>query len=232
MRASNNRNVAGPQGPLAELATRIRAEHAAVVQAANDVAHHAIAAGRALIEAQGSVPKGQWADWVSRHCEISYRSARLYMQLTRAYDASGSSVASGNNVSDLAGLSLRGLMRQLTPQTHLTTSPSTKSTATKQTAAKPRRVTHCDLLELWAFMPAEERRAFFDGIGLHAIVQGIPDAWLGEAVMQLIEREHPDKPQPKKPSRKKVAIPDDLSIPQFLKVAAPANGEAANALTP
>src|SRR6516225_7186079 len=95
---------------LSDLARGIRAEHAAVVRASNDVLNHVLAAGRFLIEAQGIVPKGQWAGWVSRSCEVSYRTARLYLQVTRAYEASGHSVA-----SDLAGLSLRGLMRALAP---------------------------------------------------------------------------------------------------------------------
>ena len=93
---------------LSDLAEVIRAEHAAVVRASNDVLHHVLAAGRFLIEAQGIVPKGQWAGWVSRSCEVSYRTARLYMQITRAYEANGNGVA-----SDLVGLSLRGLIRAL-----------------------------------------------------------------------------------------------------------------------
>ena len=93
---------------LSDLARGFCAEHAAVVQASNDVLNHVLAAGRFLIEAQGIVPKGQWAGWVSRSCEVSYRTARLYMQVTRAYEANGNGVA-----SDLAGLSLRGLIRAL-----------------------------------------------------------------------------------------------------------------------
>src|SRR6516225_8207443 len=105
-----SKNLRDEAQALAELAERIRAEHDGIVRAANDVLDHVLAAGRALIIAQKSVPKGQWADWVKRSCEVSYRTARRYIQVTRAYEAGGHGVA-----KDLAGLSLRGLIRAFTP---------------------------------------------------------------------------------------------------------------------
>lgn len=158
------------QGRLADLAQRIQAEHQAVIQAANDVASHAIAAGRALNEARKHVAHGQWADWLSRYCgEVTDRHARRYMALAEAYDSQN-----GHSVSDLAGYSLRGLMRELTP-------PQKRSghtvSATKSAEHKPKRVTHRDLLALWLDLPVEERKHFFDAIGLRAIREAIPDSW-------------------------------------------------------
>jgi hypothetical protein len=47
--------------------------------------------------------------------------------------------------------------------------------------AKPaqpaKRATHLELLELWMHLPTEHRRHFFDGIGLSAILENIPEAW-------------------------------------------------------
>jgi hypothetical protein len=223
----NNVSVLQPQGQLAELAQRIRAERAAVAKAHSDLALHAIAYGRALIEAKAAVKHGEWVYWLTHNCEVGEREARRYMEVAREFDQNG------HSASGLTGLSLRGLKQLLVPaKEHLSKPTGQTGHTVSVSTAKPKRATHCDLLGLWAYMPAEERRAFFDGIGPRAIIDGIPDAWLGEVIEQLIERERPHKLQPKKVSRKKLAIPGDLSIPEFLKVAAPANGEAANALAP
>jgi Protein of unknown function (DUF3102) len=230
MGKSNNVSVLKPQDQLAELAQRIRTEHQAVVGAVRTGLEHAMAAGELLLKAKQQVSQvshGQWGEWVSRHCEISERVAQMYMRVAENWAAIE---AKAKPVSDLT---LKGALRLIAVPPKAKTKPVSYLTpqATPVIEHKPKRVTHCDLLGLWTHMPAEERCAFFDGIGLRAIVEGIPDAWLGEMIEQLIERENPHKPQPKKTSRKKLAIPDDLSIPQFL-VAAPANGEAADALAP
>jgi hypothetical protein len=222
VRASNNRNVVGSQGPLAELAQQITSHHEAAEAALRTCAEHAMAAGDLLIKAKQQVGHGSFGEWVEYNCKMSYRTARVYMQLA------DSRAAIETKMAGSANLNIAGALK-------LISGPPKKSAgqpghSASVVAAKPKRVTHCDLLGLWTLMPAEERRAFFDGIGMRAVIEGIPDAWLGEAIEQLIEREHPHKPQPKKrqPASKKFAIPDDLSIPQFLK--APANGEAASAL--
>jgi hypothetical protein len=55
--------------------------------------------------------------------------------------------------------------------------PAPKKAATS--APKPKRITTAlDVLAVWKDLPEAERRRFFDGIGLNAILAGIPEAWL------------------------------------------------------
>jgi hypothetical protein len=184
--------------PLTELAERIRAEHNAAVQGTNDVLGHVLAAGRALIIAQESVPKGQWADWVKCSCEVSYRTARRYIQLTRAYEASGHRVA-----NDLAGLSLRGLMRAFTPSKDLDKSRERRRSSPSPTSQdKLNSVT-------WANSSPNERARFISAIGWQALAEAIPENWrpIIEQWLQarLIVIDHGD-----------LSLPDDLSIPSVL----------------
>jgi hypothetical protein len=184
---------------LAKLAQRIRTEHDAVVGAANDVLSHVVAAGRALIIAQKSIPKGQWADWIKRSCEVSYRTARRYIQLTRAYEASGHPVA-----KDLAGLSLRGLMLALTPSKNLDTSH-------QKQRSSPAPTSQDKLNSLaWAKASPTERARFISAVGWQALAEAIPANWrpIIERWLQsrLIVIEHGGDLSP----------PDDLSIPSLL----------------
>jgi hypothetical protein len=208
--------VATPSLP--DLAKQIRAEHAAVVQAANRVLAHVLAAGRALITAQETVPKGQWEKWLRRNCEVSDRHARRYMALTRAYAEQS---ASGHTVSgDLVDLSLRGLMRQLTPASQ-NKQPAGRPRPTKP-KKKPNRTTALDLLELWTQLPAAERRRFLDGTGLRAILEAIPEAWMPELEQWLEDHRHPQQStQSPLVTDADHAIPDDLSVPKFLQRSAP-----------
>jgi Protein of unknown function (DUF3102) len=182
---------------LAGLAEQIRVEHAAVIQAANDVLGHVLTVGRALIIAQKSVPKGQWADWVERSCEVSYRTARRYIQLARAYDAGGHGVT-----KDLAGLSLRGLMRAFTPSKDLNTSQERRrSSPAPQDKLNPLA---------WANASPTQRARFISAIGWQALAEAIPANWrpIIERWLQarLIVIERGGDPSP----------PDDLGIPSFL----------------
>jgi hypothetical protein len=75
--------VAGSNS-LADLAHRIKAEHTAVADALKDSVRHAIAAGEELlVEAKAQVPHGGWLPWLKDNCEISERSAQLYMQVAK-----------------------------------------------------------------------------------------------------------------------------------------------------
>jgi hypothetical protein len=171
---SSQTNPKRQEGQLAELAQCIRAEHQAVVQAVNDVASHAVAAGRALNEARKHVPHGQWADWLSRYCgEISDRHARRYMALADVYDNQN-----GHAVSDLAGYSLRGLMRQLTPP-RSRSADAVAVARKKGPAPKTSRsyIKHTDILALWIEAPPGERTKAIDGMGLKPLLAAIPDAW-------------------------------------------------------
>jgi ParB-like chromosome segregation protein Spo0J len=62
--------------------------------------------------------------------------------------------------------------------------------------AQPKRVTHRDLLELWMRLAVEERRHFFDGIGLRTILESIPETWIGALERWLDDRRQQSKPTP------------------------------------
>jgi Protein of unknown function (DUF3102) len=66
---------------LVVLAADIRAAHAGVLDAAKTAAERSIEAGRALIEAKALVRHGQWLPWLKEHCQLSERSAQLYMKI-------------------------------------------------------------------------------------------------------------------------------------------------------
>ena len=194
-----SKNLRDEAQALAELAERIRAEHDGIVRAANDVLDHVLAAGRALIIAQKSVPKGQWADWVKRSCEVSYRTARRYIQVTRAYEAGGHGVA-----KDLAGLSLRGLIRAFTPS-------KDPNTSHERRRSSPAPASQDKLNSLaWANASLTERARFISAIGWQALAEAIPANWrpIIEQWLQarLIVIEHDGDLSP----------PEDLSIPSFL----------------
>jgi len=90
----------GQDKALAELAQRIKAEHAAVTNGQEslvtaqktataakmnairqaDVVSRAIKAGELLKQAKGKVEHGQWVPWLKNDCELSVRTAQRYMK--------------------------------------------------------------------------------------------------------------------------------------------------------
>jgi hypothetical protein len=84
---------------LADLAHRIKVEHTAVADALKDSVRHAIAAGELLVEAKAQVPHGGWMPWLKDNCEISDRTARLYMQVAKNRATVEKQI--GNDVADL-----------------------------------------------------------------------------------------------------------------------------------
>jgi hypothetical protein len=62
--------------------------------------------------------------------------------------------------------------------TRKTNKPTAALPAPKKATPKPKRITALDALAVWKDLPEAERRRFFDGIGLNAILAGIPEAWL------------------------------------------------------
>jgi len=69
--------------PLADLATRIKSLHAQVLDAGKNVVRKAIEAGVALIDAKRQVGHGNWLKWLKENCELSERTAELYMECAR-----------------------------------------------------------------------------------------------------------------------------------------------------
>jgi hypothetical protein len=68
---------------LADLAARINAEHKAVATTLRDSVAHAITAGELLIEAKDRLAHGEWLPWLREHCNISERTAQLYMRTAK-----------------------------------------------------------------------------------------------------------------------------------------------------
>jgi Protein of unknown function (DUF3102) len=94
---------------LPELAQRIKAAHAGVLDAARNVVAKAISAGHLLKEAKAKLPHGQFLPWLSEHCELSERTAHRYMQL--ATNARRIEAALNGKSATMATLSLNKAMR-------------------------------------------------------------------------------------------------------------------------
>jgi Protein of unknown function (DUF3102) len=71
---------------LAMLAAEIRGGMSGVKAAEQARAKHAVATGRALVEAKSLLKHGRWLPWLKEHCDMSERSAQLYMGLIAGAD--------------------------------------------------------------------------------------------------------------------------------------------------
>ncbi len=85
---------------LTDLAARFKVEHQACITSLADSIRHAIAAGELLIEAKAQLKHGQWLPWLSGHCEVSERSAQLYMRAAKNRTTIESEIR--NAVADLS----------------------------------------------------------------------------------------------------------------------------------
>lgn len=72
---------------LSDLGARIRVEHHATSAALKSSVEHAMAAGDLLLEAKALVAHGQWLPWLAEHCEMSERTAQLYMRTAKNREA-------------------------------------------------------------------------------------------------------------------------------------------------
>lgn len=64
------------------LAKQIKAEHAAVRDAARRGIAHALRCGDLLLEEKDKLPHG-WIPWLEKDCGVAQRTAQLYMRLAR-----------------------------------------------------------------------------------------------------------------------------------------------------
>ena len=94
---------------LPELAQRIKAAHAGVLEAARNVVAKAISAGHLLTEAKAKLSHGQFLPWLGEHCELSERTAHRYMQL--ATNARRIEAPLNGKSATMATLSLNKAMR-------------------------------------------------------------------------------------------------------------------------
>lgn len=94
---------------LHDLARRINAEHAACEAAARDALHHALEAGRLLIDAKGQVQHGEWLGWIEANCTCAPRTAQLYMRVARRWPELESKA---QRVADLPLREVAGLLAE------------------------------------------------------------------------------------------------------------------------
>jgi hypothetical protein len=97
---------------LPVLAAEIMRAHAEARGAARMSLTHAIKAGEALIEAKGQLKHGEWLPWLKDKCELSERTAQVYMQLA----AHGGQFS---NTHDIADLTITGALEQIEAATAL-----------------------------------------------------------------------------------------------------------------
>ena len=93
-------------GSLDELATRIKAAHAGVLEASKNVVQKAIQAGTALRDAKGKLAHGEWLPWLKQNCNLSGRTAHRYMQLAAGRDKLQSKFATMANLTLTQSLKL------------------------------------------------------------------------------------------------------------------------------
>jgi hypothetical protein len=85
--------------PLADLATRIKTLHAQVLDAGKNVVRKAIEAGVALIEAKRQVGHGNWLRWLRENCDLSERTAEVYMECARNRQKLEAKIAAAANMT-------------------------------------------------------------------------------------------------------------------------------------
>ena len=68
---------------LPVLAAEIRNYHEAAREAFGSAPEYVTKAGEALIEAKKLVRHGDWLPWLRDNCQMSKRTAQLYMQIAR-----------------------------------------------------------------------------------------------------------------------------------------------------
>src|SRR5262245_8473621 len=101
------RKMTRRQDPLAELATRINAEHEQFELALRDGLMHARKAGELLLEAKGQVAHGQWLTWLKDNVRCSVRTCQVYMRVTQGWSQLEA------NTQGIAHLTIEGAMRLL-----------------------------------------------------------------------------------------------------------------------
>jgi len=190
-----------PRNQLGDLAQRIHAEHRAVLAAVKLGAEHAMAAGDLLLKAKPRFGHGQWVDWVECNCKITKRSAQVYMQLAR----NRSTIEAKAQSSALSDLSTSAALKLIAapPKAKNGASPPPKPAQPMNGFESQKRSTRFDLMAVWLSTPAEDRLHFMADVGL---------MWRRDA--------EADELLPPAPPVAGYAIPDDLSIPECLRVTA------------
>jgi hypothetical protein len=214
---------------LGDLATKIRKAHSGFITSLSKAIEHAISVGADLSVAKKLTGHGRWGEFL-RACEIDERTARRYMQLAAL-------ASNRSSTTDLTGLTVEGAIRKLS-------SPKPEEGATKTRkrsdgkAAAPQAnefktstisSSHLDIIAAWMAASLEERRKVVNAIGLVPLLAALPAAWWPLLKERFADRCRGSTPAvtaaPSAPASADLRIPDDPSIPTFLKpsVEEPAN---------
>jgi hypothetical protein len=199
---------------LADLAARIADAHAQVGSATASSLKHALDAGDMLIEARGHIGRGQWLDWLQKP-GIPQTTASLYVRLAKKRKEIEQVIQTSNGV---ASLTIRGALRLLKPikPRKTNTEPRRARTAGKSTPA-------LSSLTWSSTTDQRVRTSFVDGVGLQELYQAAPAdhqrqfrEWLRQQDRAPVEQAQPET----------FSIPDDLSVPHFLKRSSEVAGHA------
>jgi hypothetical protein len=162
---------------LDNLASIVRAEHAAVGHAAGDMLAHAIAAGDALLAAKVQVAHGEWRSWLRHHCCLSERTAQVYKRL-----AEGRAEIE-TNPQRAADLSIRAALR-------LIARPRSRSPSCRDEPENTEADSTAPTLDpaAWEAATAVEREKFFATIGLSAVLAAMPAEWRAEITRRVLHQ--------------------------------------------
>jgi hypothetical protein len=215
---------ATPSPSLAELITTTRDAHLGVISAFSNAIEHALTAGRALnlMEDTKLVRHSEWAE-IYKQCDIGDRQAQRYKQLARVAD-SNPTFSNPTLKSDLAGMTIEGAIKKLSPPKNPSSSQRTDTSA--KSSVRPKKLdvivpaTAADILDPWLRASPETRQHAVDGIGLRGWLDAVPGEWLPQLGQLIAERwQPPIAIAPPEPAQvpDNLSIPDDLSLPAFLR---------------
>ena len=150
------------------LTAQIQAAHQAICSAGRNMLREAFTAGAALFKLKKLIPRGESSHYLRRHCDLSERTARIYMQFAEHRDLIEA------KVQHAADLSLRGALRLI----------GNKSPQTARSSPKVQKTALSTLS--WSEASIDERRHFVDGIGLVSLLAAIPPTWHAEIERRVL----------------------------------------------
>jgi len=145
--------------PSAATIRQINAAHDAVINAARDALQNAIRAGELLCAVKDGQDHGDWETWLSNNCpNISFRTARLYMHLSKNEDKlTAAAEQNGNAVADLSVREAQKLLATpLTPEQKAARAAAKAKKAEAEAAAAKNKPPSPDLKDLMQNCGADE----------------------------------------------------------------------------
>ena len=203
--ASARQDLTALKTSLTDLAHEITTCHHAASAALGQAAEHAMAAGDLLIKVRLELGHGPFGEWVEANCKMSYRTARVYMQLAQNRDAIEAGMKCHSDMSIRGCLRLIGQSGGSSCQDGSDLCQNDPEPSLRQW--RPKQTTRHDIMEAWMHASAEERERFVHSVGRDL------EHWQPDNVPAAAPKSPPTNGAP--PAD--VSIPDDLSIPTFLR---------------